>query len=188
MDLTWAHKVFLGGYLIPQTPDKITFSHEDRTETITLANGNSLTIGRKDGPMTITFDFYVTYQEYPFTFSASNPEVKRFEWSDIMWEWKQKQTPIKLDIIRAINSYKNEQVGSNASPQAFADVSMNVLLTDWTFEEDANHGSDWKFSVTLLEYMPAINQEINFDIQHHLIQNRTAKGWRSGGRWREPGS
>lgn len=212
MDLTWAHKVFLGGYRLPQTPARITFEHEDRTEVIRLANGNSFTIGRKDGPMTVKFEFYVTYDEYPFTYKVADyNDVKRFEWSDILWEWKQKQTPIKLDIVRAINEYKNqirmeelnavdtyymtdEQYSNlkvarrNSNSLVFADVSMNVLLTDWTFEEDADHGSDWKFTVTLLEYVPAINQEVNFDIEHHLVQNRTAKGWRSGGRWHEPGT
>lgn len=207
MDLTWAHRVYLDGNMLPQTPDKITFEHEDRTESIVLANGNSFTIGRRDGPMTIKFDFYVTYEDYPFTFKKKDyPEIRRMEWSDIFWEWKLDQYAFRLDIVRPINAYKDEiylnSVRNNTESayvddfhtmerdlaKVYSDVSMMVLLTDWTFEEDANHGNDFKYSVTLKEYFPAINQEVNFDIEHHLVKNRTAKGWRSGGRWRTPGT
>lgn len=164
-----AHRVWLDGHLLPQTPEKITFDHEDRTESIVLANGNSFTIGRKDGPIKISFDFKDTYACYPWTFG----ETHRLDWADIFWTWKQNQYAFPFEIERVNNPHN---------------VSLNVLLTDWSYSEDANDNSDFTYTITLMEYCPAINQEVNFDIEHHLVQNRVAKGWRSGGRWHQVGA
>lgn len=163
MDLIDAHHVWLDGHLIPQTPSKITFEHEDRTEVIKLANDMSLTVGHADGPMTISFEFKDTYQEYPWTF----PEAHRLDWSDIFYIWKTGQYPFRFVVDRYYNDH---------------DVSLMVLLTDWSYVEDAEDNNDFTFSITLMEYIPQTNQEISMDIQHHLIKNRTAQGWRSGGR------
>lgn len=165
MDLTDAHKVWLDGHLIPQTPEKITFNHEDRTEVITLANGDSLTIGRKDGPITIQFDFKDTYDCYPWTFA----EAERLTWSDTLWRWKQQQYPFPLDIERFYNPI---------------DVHMTVLLTDWSYVEDANDMNDFTYSITLMEYRPQRNQELDTDINHHLIHNRLTSGWLTDN-WRD---
>lgn len=161
MDLTDAHKVWLDGNLLPLTPEKITYEYEDRTEVITLCNGETLTVGHKDGPVTVKFEFKDTTHDYPWI----EPLGRRGDWSDVFWIWKQNVYPFRFDVKRYYSKLN---------------VSMIVLLKDWSFVEDANDNSDMTYSVTLIEYRPQTNMEINANIQHHLQQNRVAKGMRAG--------
>lgn len=168
--LTNAHEVYLDGRLIPQTPSKITYEYPDQTETIRLANQGNLTIPRWDAPIKVSFDFVCTTGKYPFTWDT---DYERKRWTDYLWQIKQDRRPINFAIWR----YKeNENEGGTFN------VSMKVLLTDWSFVEDAEQDSDFIISVTLMEYFSQNNLEINEDVQHHLIQNRRNRGWAERGR------
>lgn len=162
--ITDAYQVWLDNNLLPQTPSKITFEHEDRTEVVKLANGGSLTLGRREGPITVKFEFKDTIGTYAYTFRNG----RRFDWSDVFYIWKTSEYPFEFTIHR--------------HPSYLLDVNMKVILTDWTFWEDAEEGSDFTYSITLMEYMPQKNQETDADVQHHLVKNRDVAGWRSGGR------
>lgn len=170
-NLTDAHEVYLDGTLLPQTPSKITYEYIDQTETIRLANQGNFTIPRKDAPMKISFDFVCSTEKYPFTWDV---DYDRKRWTDWLWQIKQDCRPIFFAIYRY-------HEGGNGS--GTFNVGMKVLLTDWSFVEDAEQDSDFIISVTLLEYCPQTNLEVNEDVQHHLIQNRRVRGWaESGGR------
>lgn len=155
-----AHRFYLGDRLLPQTPAKITVEYPDNTETIRIASDTNLTIPHHDSPIKISFDFELTTRNYPWTWDVS----EHFIWTDKLWEWKQKKEPINFLMVRE---------------EAF-DIAMKVLLTDWSFVEDAENESDITVSVTLIEYFPQTNVEINTDIEHHLIKNRNNRGWMSG--------
>lgn len=162
-----AHKVWLDGHLIPQTPAKITYEYPDKTETIRLANHTNLTIPRMDEPIKISFEFKVTTDMYPWTWDPSEEPTlfsTREHWTDYLWTVKQDREPIMFDVQR-----KNFDLN----------VSMKVLLTDWHFVEDAEDHSDWTISVNLIEYFGQMNQEVDTTLEHHLILNRGYRGWAS---------
>lgn len=169
-NLSDAHEVYLDGRLLPQTPSKITYEYQDETEVVRLANQGNFTIPKWDSPIKISFDFVCTTEKYPFTWDV-NYDRKR--WTDYLYTIKTERRPIKFAVWRYHDG--NNQSGT-------FNVGMTVLLTDWSFVEDAEQDSDFIISVTLIEYFPQRNLEIDEDIQHHLIQNRRARGWTSVGR------
>ena len=161
--LEGAHKVWLDGELIPQTPAKITYEYPDNTEIIRLANEGNFTVAKYDSPIKISFEFKATYDEYPFTWGYSDgADPIRESWTDKLWYIKVNRKPIRFDVQRKISTIN---------------VSMKVLLTDWNFVEDAEDRSDLTISVNLIEYCPQMNLETDASVEHHLIQNREARGW-----------
>lgn len=163
MDIRDVHKVWLDGNLLPITPSKITYEYEDRTEVHTMVDGNTLTIGRRDGPVTISFEF--TDPDLDNKYPYMNVGGRHGDWSDVFWIWKRYQYPFELSIKRE---------------HAHLNVCMYVLLKDWSFVEDAEKSNDFIYNVTLIEYCPQTNMEINADLQHHLQKNRVQQGWRAG--------
>lgn len=161
--LKGAHKVWLDGELIPQTPEKITYEYPDNTEIIRLANESNFTVAKLDSPIKISFEFKCTYNEYPWTWGYSQgADPIRESWTDKLWYIKVNRKPIRFEVQRSISTIN---------------VSMKVLLTDWSFVEDANDNSDLTISVNLIEYFPQNNLETDATVEHHLILNRTARGW-----------
>lgn len=158
-----AHKVWLNDRMIPQTPEKITYEYPDNTEIHRLANEGNFTVPKLDSPIKISFDFKITYQEYPWTWDTHTTGVAQREyWTNLLWYIKLYKRPVRFEVLRKISSIN---------------VSMMVLLTDWSFVEDANDNSDITISVNLIEYCPQLNLETDATVEHHLIQNRIARGW-----------
>lgn len=174
------YRVFIGVHFVPITPSKITYSQEDRTETIYLASDSYLIVPHKDGPQTFSFDFRVPmhanenrfiYTEkptgdaiYPFMTKMSVPSHQF--WSDYLWNLKQEKTPINLGVYR----HKGD-----------TSMSRPVYLTDWSYVEDAEKGNDFIFSVTFTDYIVQKNQEIAWAIEQDLITSKNVRGWAGEG-------
>ena len=169
-NLTDAHEVYIDGILLPQTPSKITYEYPDETEVVRLANQENYTIPKHDSPIKISFDFVCSTEKYPFTWDT---DYDRKRWTDYLWTIKQERRPVNFAVWRYHDS-KNQSGTFN--------VAMKMLVTDWSFVEDAEQDSDFIISITLLQYFEQRNLEIDTDIQHHLIANRRARGWAATGR------
>lgn len=163
MTLGDAYLVYLDTHLFPQTPAKITYEYPDNTETIRLGNQHNLTLPRKDSPIKISFETVLTKKKYPYTWGLSNgaPEVRE-SWTNYLWELKQARVPVWFEVRR------------NDSPM---NVCMRVLLTDWSWYEDAEQDDDVVLTINLIEYCEQHNQEIDASLEHHLIANRVNRGW-----------
>lgn len=172
-ELRGVYEIYLDDRLIPQTPSKITWEYPDENETIRLANQGNLTIPRTDSPIKISFDMVCTSETYPFTYDVT---YVRKKWTDFLWEIKSQRKPVNFEVVR-----KGNYTISRPGDGIFS-VSMKVLIADWSFVEDAEQNDDFIISITLLQYFEQKNLEINSDVQHHLIQNRRARGWTEIGR------
>lgn len=181
-NLNGAYKIYIGGQLLPQTPAKITYEHDDQTEVIRLANQKNLTIPRLEAPLKISFEFKLTYDSYPWTWINNVSSNIRIGWLDYLQGIKNDRKPIDFWVIRDENNDDfayipegEERLDMDPKPN----LTMKVLLTDWSFVEDAEDNSDFTVNVTFLEYCPQKNQEIIADLEHHLILNRQARGWKT---------
>ncbi len=146
--------------LLPQTPDKIEISNEDKTQVLTLVNGRPFTVPQLDGPQTFKFDFEITRQTYPYTFEEAVKGIRFF--TDLVWQIKQDREPIELTIIR-----------TRGEPSTHA----TVLLQNYPYVEEADNNSDYIFSVSFVEYYPQKNQELQTTETHHLLVAGEATGW-----------
>lgn len=158
--LTDIYKVYINNVLLPQTPESITISNSNNNEVITLANGQSFTLPRLDSPQKFEFEFEITQKAYPWTFQEAMHGIRFF--TDMVWQIKQDRNPIPLTITR-----------TRGQPP----TNVTVLLDDYSYTEDANNASDYKFKVTFTEWHPQNNQELDTNITHHLITAGYARGW-----------
>lgn len=168
-ELKGVYEVYLADHLLPQTPSKITYEYADQTETIRLANEGNLTIPRYDGPMKISFDFVCSTSKYPYTWDVT---YMRKIWTDWLWIIKNARQPVYFEVCRTSPPKEYPKMGDGTF-----NVSMKVLITDWSFVEDAEQDDDFIISITLMEYCEQKNLEINADVTHHLVQNRRVRGW-----------
>lgn len=155
--------------LVPQTPKDVTYTGSDNTEVVTLANDLPFTIPHIDNPLTISFEFTVSIKEYYFTNEGSDRHQD--VWMDYLQQLKWERKPVELMIV------KNEDKGDKYDV-AYS-FNFNVILTDWSVKEDAEKDDDMIINVTFMDYYGQTNQELSETVQHHLINARRARGWRS---------
>ena len=151
--------------LLPQTPDSIEISNEDKTASETLVKGRPFTYGQLDGPQTFKFNFEITKKTYPYTFKEAVKGIRFF--TDLVWYIKQDREPIELTIIR-----------THDEPS----THVKVFLQDYPYKEEADNLSDYIFSVTFIEYHPQKNQELPYvgsSERHHLLVAGDSSEWSS---------
>lgn len=159
-DLTLVYKFFINDIQLPQTPGSFTISNSNQNETVILANGRPFTIPRLDGPQKFEFEFEITTKAYPYTFKDALEGIRFY--TDLVWQIKQDRNPVVLKIIRS----------QNQPP-----TCVTVLLDDYSYTEDAENANDYIFKVSFTEYHPQNNQELDVQIEHHLITAGEARGW-----------
>lgn len=148
---------------LPQTPESVTISNEDKTQVETLVNGRPFTIPQLDGPQTFKFDFVITNKAYPFTFKEELKGIRFY--TDLLWGIKNDREPIELTILR-----------NHGKP----DTHVTVLLKDYSYIEDSADLSDYTFSVAFVEYHPQVNQELPYRgsrERHHLLIAGENRSW-----------
>lgn len=136
---------------LPQTPEKITVSNEDNTIVETMVNGMPFTIPQRDGPKTYKFDFSITNKAYPHTFQTELKEARFY--IDLFETLKRDQETLGLSILRTGGRHN---------------TNVEVILTDYSYTEDADDLSDFTFSVTFMEYFGQKNMEKPLEAISHL--------------------
>lgn len=164
MNLSDAHRVRIGEYYLPITPEVISISNSDNTEVSTMANGDYLTVPGIDGPQKFSFDIRIFKNNYPFTFEEYWRGRDHKFWTDYLWTLKRNGNPIELVIERNTGRHMTEL----------------VMLQDYSYEEDANNMSDFTIHVTFIDFKTQNNQELDVNVTHQLIADRQARGWKSG--------
>lgn len=164
MKLSDLHKVRIGAYYCPITPESIEISNEDKTIIDTMANGDFITVPQFDGTQTFSFDLRIYKECYPFTFEQYWKGKDHKFWTDYIWTLKNKGEPIELVIERKSGTHMVEK----------------VMLKDYSYVEDANDLSDFTIHLTFIDYKMHKNQELDVGVTHQLIADRQARGWKSG--------
>lgn len=160
MYMSDAYKFYINDILLPQTPASITISNANHNDVFVLANGRPFTVPKFDGPQTFEFEFEITQKAYPYTFKDSLEGIRFY--TDLVWQLKQDRDPITLTIIRSRNQ---------------PSTCVTVLLDDYSYTEDAENASDYIFKIKFTEYHPQNNQELDVEVQHHLVTAGQARGW-----------
>lgn len=159
-NLTNIYEFWIDDVKLPQTPGSFTISNNNKNEEITLANGQPFTLPQLDGAQKFEFEFEYTTKDYPWQFTDIKEDIRFY--TDYFWRIKDNRNPVKLTIIR-----------SRGEPS----TCVEVLLDDYSYTEDADNGNDYIFKLSFSEYHPQNNQELDIDIQHHLIAAGHARGW-----------
>lgn len=154
------YQFWIEDVLLPQTPVSFTISNHNKNEEITLANGRPFTLPQLDGAQKFEFEFEFTTQDYSWQFTDTKEDIRFY--TDFFWRIKDNRNPVNLTIIR-----------SRGEPS----TCVTVLLDDYSYTEDAENGNDYTFKLSFTEYHPQNNQELDVDIQHHLITAGNARGW-----------
>lgn len=160
MRLNDIYRVYIDSLLLPQTPESITTSPENRNETIYLANGDPFTLAKKEGPRTWEFEAEITQKVYSFTFGESLMNVGVYE--SYFEGLKKKQSPCMLTIIR-----------THGQPPTCA----VCLLDEYSLVEDAKNASDCTYSFKFTEYHPQVNQEVDSGSSSQLTMAGDARSW-----------
>lgn len=156
-----AHEFYIGDELLPWTPASFTVKGNDRVETFQLANDWPVTVPQRDGVQTYSFTFKIPLNEEAFMWSGKLKSPRYY--TDLLWNLKSNKKPTSLTIIRHdryMHSY-----------------SVPVLLTDYSYTEDAEQDDAFEFDVTFIDYYAWHNMETDSGIQHHLTKKKNARGW-----------
>lgn len=153
---------YLGDLALPITPSSLTISNQDRTETVFLANDEPFTIPHKDGPQTFSFEFRMPADGTVYPFMFDDATLDFIDSTDYLWNLKQAQKPIHFIVDRR-----------NVGPT----LDETVLLTDYSYTEDAEKGDDFIFQVKLINFHGQTNQELEALDTHGLILTKNARGW-----------
>ena len=163
-NMAHVHEFYFDGVRLPQTPSKFSIKNTDNTEIITMNNGYPFTLLRKDGVFQLDFEFKLTDRVMPYQWKTDDTQHSKDYWYRLFYTRKMQMEPITVCILRL-------EYDSYYCP---------CIVKDYSFTEDAEDHDDWTVSVSLIEYWPQTNQEIDTTINHHLTQNRINAGWRSG--------
>ena len=156
-------KIYLDTVLLPQTPDTWHVENSNQNEVIMLASGRHATVPQLDGAQKFKINFEVTNKAYPGLTFADDLKPMRF-YTDLLWQIKEDRRAVTITIIRAN--------GHN--------LCLRALLDDYSYDEKAENASDFEFTTTWTEYTEWHNQQLDVNIEHHLINAKAARGWRDG--------
>lgn len=152
-----AAKVWFDNLLLPVTPDTLQIKNTNKNESLQSVDGTPITIPKRDPAQTFTLSFFVPiYLDYSFNpywcYEHTNiTQVKTL--TDYFWYLKQDREPFVMTIAYPDGSRINGQ----------------YLLDDYEYTQDASRGSDYDFSITLTEYYPAQNLELNEGLVNSLV-------------------
>lgn len=160
-----AYTFVIGNCVVPWTPSSATVKNSDNTEIVSLANDTYVTIPHRDSPQSFSFEFRMPADgsTYPYMLGEGSTYPKA--WSDYLWLLKALKRTTTLSIWRTGNVF------SMVEP---------VILTDFSYTEDAEKGDDFTFSVSFVTLHEQQNQELSALDTHGLILTKNARGWNRG--------
>lgn len=149
-----AHRVYLGSVELPLAPDKITFTAENKNETIDLVSGDAVSWLKKPGLMEIAFEFIIQRDATAST---------------------------RTDILKDAAYYASYLEGLKADKKAFqfivtrtnqtlGNTNVKVSLEGYDYKEDGEEDGDITFSVTLKKFGEWHNQEIDTSLSNTLTR------------------
>lgn len=161
---------YLDNHLIPVTPHVFKINNNSTNESDQLVDGTPITIPKLDKAQSFEIEFiflhdqrfqrnaYSTFTKQPSELNESGMAITWYEVKDLtdyLWQKKQDREPVVLTII-----YPNQE-----------NLNLKALLDDYSYTQDATNASDYEFSLTFTEYHPALNQEIDVELQNTLIKH-----------------
>lgn len=160
ININTATEFWLDDLLLPVTPGTFEIKNNNTNESTQTVDGTPVTIPRRDKAQSFTISFMVSFMMDNYTdnfFTFEDSSVKNVkDLTDYLWglKWENPKS-LKLTAIHPNgNSFNGE-----------------FILDDYSYTQDATNGSDYDFTITLTEYYPARNYEVNGQLQNSLIEH-----------------
>lgn len=144
------YKVYLDDWLLPITPASISRKINNKNETVDLINTGEVNILKRPGLGTFSFEFEIP-RFWNLPYIQSEVERENAKWyTDKLYTYKNEKKVIDFIIQRKLpngDSYYNSNV--------------KVTVEDYTIDEDAENGSDFKIKIDLKQYVEYGTKQIN---------------------------
>lgn len=150
---------WLEDLLLPITPNSLEIKNNNTNESTQSVDGTPITITRRDKAQTFTISFLIPYlldyYQDPFLVHENSNVANRKVLTDYLWslKWKDPSETVLTIIYTDGESINGE-----------------FLLDDYSYTQDATNGSDYEFTITLTEYYPPHNYEVNGQLINSLIE------------------
>lgn len=136
---------YLGGILLPITPQKVSWKLKNQNSTITTVDGLMRTVWKKAGLTEISFDFELPVNQYPYaTCELQDPKY----YLDNLTKYKSSKRAIEFVITHGNSDVKKgKKVGTQW-------LNGKYSVEEFSYEQDAENNSDVTCSITLQQYQP----------------------------------
>lgn len=134
------YQFWLGGILLPVSPEKVTITTGSQNQIYSLANGDEINILQKPKLKTIKFDALIPYKEYPFSHYTNNTFVDGDELRENIEALKENNTVFQFVITR------------QRGKKVYHYTDMRCSLEEISVIESSENGFDVIMSLTLRQY------------------------------------
>ena len=134
------YKMFLGGVLMPVTPDKIAMKINGKNKTIELINEGDINNIKPAGLTEISFELLLPHQEYGFAQYEDGYKAPNFY--------------LELFELIKVNGYTTQYILERATPNGTKLFGTNITVTieEYTITESADNQFDITVSMKLKQY------------------------------------
>lgn len=133
-----AYTMYLDGVLMPITPSKVKVKINNQNETLTLINGEEISILKAAGLTDVSFDLLLPQVSYPFT----NGGAQSADYYLSLFErLKTSKQPFQWILNRSMPSGKRLFYSN-----------LTVGMEDYQITDDAEEGFDISVTVSLKQY------------------------------------
>lgn len=145
-----AYSMRLGDMLCPVMPSKIDTKIKGQNKTLTLINGDEITILKKPGLTEFSYDLLLPNVKYPFAVYENGFKNAKF-FLDELERMKLSKKPVYLKIFRYLPTTNSNQMSILYGTFLYG-TEVKVSLEDYNIKEDAKQGFDVVVSVKLKQY------------------------------------
>lgn len=135
-----AYEVYLGGVLLPVTPQKIQTKIKNQNKTINLINSDEINILKSAGLADFSFEVMLPQRQYPFAHYHDGFKGALY-YLDYIKQLKVSQKPFNFKVLR-----------KSPSGALLFDTDTTVGLEDYSITDNAGDGIDVTVSINLKQY------------------------------------
>lgn len=144
---------YLDDILIPVTPHTLKISQNPKNESGSLADGRPITRPKLMDAQTFTIEFILPFFDDPNICIMDQWHERKY-YTDKFW-------------------YKEEERGYYTITVKYADGrfwNARAMLDSWDYQQSAEKGSSWDFTLTFTEGYPRANIETQYVLQNPYIR------------------
>lgn len=159
---------YLDKLLLPIAPSEDQIKVQDRDQTIDLIDGRVMSIPRKPGLRTISFEFDLLHSELAITngrYATPRQVLDKLE------NLKNNEKSFQFIIVR------KDPIGNRRD-----DTNLTVTIIDYTIKESAENDSDYKVSLQLREFPNISSKTIRISNGQAIVTTTT-----NSNRWETTG-
>lgn len=170
-----AYQIYLGGELMPITPEKIKAKYKGQNTEISLISGNNITRIADFKLPTWEMSLLIPAFEYPFR-NKTGIMRNRDYYLNHFNNLAAKKQPFNMLIVRTLPNgdfdYGNNS-GSFISNNNGIIINTAVSLEGYTVTDDADEGFDIKIDVELKKYVGYGTQRVTIDTSGNVATSTT---------------